>query len=190
MAWLDMIPAALTLAGSFMSAKGSYAAGQASRDAAASAKAAADFQSAQLNQNAGQALAAAQREQFEQERQTRLVAGRALAVAAASGASASDPTVMTLISRTAAEGAYRGAIDIYQGEERARQMRMAAAAKRFEGDLGITSGDSRAKAYGLQGASALLSGAGSLFAKYGMGGPAAKTTVSSVDSYGINWDNV
>src|SRR5688500_11497475 len=46
------------------------------------------------------AIAASQRQALEERRQGDLVASRALAVAAASGAGVSDPTVIDIIART------------------------------------------------------------------------------------------
>jgi hypothetical protein len=183
------LPAALTLFGSAMSASGSYAAGSAARRAGERQKAAADFQAAQLDQNANTSIAVSQRKAQETMRQTKLVQSRALAVAAASGGGASDPTIVRIIGRIAAEGAYREALDLYEGEDRARQMRLAAEGKRYEGDIAMESGAAKESAYQTSGTASLFAGAGSLFSKYGMGGYTGGST-SPIDSNGINWDNV
>lgn len=100
---------------------------------ASRAKTAAEFAAEQAEVNAGQQLAAAQRDAVEERRQAKLVASRAIAVAAASGAGASDPSVSFLVGRIKGEGTLRAANALYAGEDRARQLRMAAAAKRYEG---------------------------------------------------------
>lgn len=97
------------------------------------AKASADFQAEQLRQNAGQVQASSQRQAFEADRQTQYANSKALAMAAASGGGASDPTVVNLIARNAGEGAYQKAIALYGGDDKARLMGMQADAKEFEG---------------------------------------------------------
>lgn len=96
---------------------------------------AAQFQADQLKQNAGQARAASQHDAADIERQSQLVASRALAVAAAGGGGASDPGVLNIISRNAAEGAYRRAAALYQGEDRASAMESQAAATEYQGQI-------------------------------------------------------
>ena len=153
---------------------GFLGAGKAASGARAAAERAAQakrFEAQQLRVNAGQELAAGQRAGFEQDRQTKLLESRQIALAAASGAGASDPTVMNLIARTAKEGSYRAAVAIYGGEEKARQLRMAASGREYEADAAIVGGEQTASAYKTAGVVALLRGGASLFAKYGAGGP-------------------
>jgi len=142
------------------------------REAAAASRRAAEFQASQLEQNAGQEIAAGQRGAEEKQRQVALIQSKALAIAAASGGSASDPTVMNLIGRNAQLGSYESALAMYQGEEQARQNRLKAAAAR-------ATGQAQSAAYDTQGAAAQLKGIGnllssdaakSLYAKYGSGG--------------------
>jgi hypothetical protein len=164
------IPAALTIASAVMAKDGADEAAQGSNVAAQRIKVAKQFEAEQLRINAGQQIAAGQAAAFEQERQARLVASRQLALAAASGAGASDPTVVSMIARTSKEGSYRAAVALYQGQDAARTMRMAAAGKEYEGDTAVIAGEEQAKAYKTAGDQALLKGGSSLFAKYGMGG--------------------
>lgn len=97
------------------------------------ARQAAQFQADQLRQNAGTAQAAAQRQAFDVDRQTQFITSRALAVAAASGGGASDPTVVNLIAKDAGEGAYRRSLALYAGNDQARMDQMSADAKIYEG---------------------------------------------------------
>lgn len=87
----------------------------------------AQFQSQQLNVSAGQAQAAGQHNAIDIERQTQLNASRALAVAASSGGGASDPTVVSLLAQNAADGAYRKATALYEGDDQARSLKLQAA---------------------------------------------------------------
>src|SRR5688572_16098433 len=82
---------------------------------------------------AGQATAASHRTAAEETRKARLLQSRAQAVAAASGAGASDPTVADIIGDIAGEGQYRSMLAIYEGEEKARALRGRGEAVRREG---------------------------------------------------------
>lgn len=169
-------------AGTLLSTKSQLDQAKAARTAAGRQAQAAAFDAAQLDVNAGQAIAAAQREGLEQERQARLIASRALAVGAATG-SASDPTVVNVIADIEGVGALRKATAIYQGEEQARKLRMGAAARRFEGDLALEAGELTSDAYKTAAFGTAISGGGSLFAKYGMGGPKTNPKAGALDSY-------
>lgn len=97
------------------------------------AQAAAEFQAAQLRQNAGQAQAASQRTAMDVDKQAAYTASAALATAAASGGGASDPTVVNLIAKNAGEFAYRKQVALYGGDDKARLDNLTASAKEFEG---------------------------------------------------------
>lgn len=179
MAWIG---AATTVASLFMQAKGASDAAAAAERNAAAVKAAKEYEAKQLEQNAGQAIAASHRAALDQERQAQLVASRALAVAAAGGGGVSDPTIVRLLSKIQGEGAYRRGLAIYDGEDKARVMRMQAAARRFEGELGVQGGDAMASAYLTKGATGMVSGIGSLFSKYAGGGADSGASGGSGDS--------
>lgn len=172
---------------------------------------AAEFSAQQLEQQAGQSIAAAQRDALDQQHTARLVESRAIALAAAGGGSASDPTVINLVARISGEGAYRQMAAIYQGAEQARQLRTGAEAKRYEGELAVTQAEGEARAYELAakgartkgaaytlasdaagvkgeafqiaGVGSALSGAGSLFSKYGGKGPGSASAPPISDSW-------
>lgn len=159
-------------------------------------KAVSEFQAVQLDQNAGQAIAASQRDGADVARMARLAESRTLALAAASGGGASSPTVMNIIADLAGEGAYRKSVALYAGEDKARSMRMAAAGQRWEGDLALEAGEAGydtgiGVANNLRGAgdiaagSALVKGGASLFEKYGMGGPASSTPMVGASTPGM-----
>lgn len=139
----------------------------ASREIGESAAISQDFQARQADVNAGQARAAAQREQAEQLRQSRLLQSRAVALAAASGGGVSDPSIVNLMGQIAGEGAYRGMVALYKGEEQARALRMEAAARRYDAAAARRGGEIRAGAYESAAVGSLLKGGLSLFEKYG-----------------------
>jgi hypothetical protein len=189
---VPFIPYIVAAAGTFMQMQGQQAAGRAEAARGRRLKQLGEFEAAQLEVNAGQELASSQRTAMEEERQARFAESRALAVAAASGGGASDPTVQKIISDISGMGAYRKSVALYEGEERARQMRLGAATRRMEGEAGLQAGAAAQRAYNIGAAGSLLSGAGrigtaiyerSLLQKYGGGGPNA-TTRTNQDSYG------
>jgi hypothetical protein len=155
------------------------------KKAAKARKAAAEFEAQQLEQNAGQSVAAAQRQAFETQRTGAYVESRARALAAASGGSATDPTVVNNIAALAGETAYRKSLDLYQGEERARQLRLSASAARVTGDIGAAASMGQGQAAVIQAGSGIASELArsyrprstpldtgpSLYTRYGYGNP-------------------
>jgi hypothetical protein len=97
---------------------------------------------------------------MEERRRARLAESRALAVAGASGAGASDPTVLDIMGGIAEEGEYRALNALYTGEDRARGMEGNAAARRFEADQARRAGRAEAR-------STLLGGGYSLLQRFG-----------------------
>ena len=112
------------------------------------------------------AFAASQREALEERRQGELAASRALAVAAASGGGVSDPTVINLLTKAKGEGHYRARVALYEGEARARSMRVAAA-----GGGSFDASEALSAGYNAAALGRAARGAASLYAKYGMRGP-------------------
>lgn len=139
-----------------------------------------EFQDWAAGRTAGVVVAASQRVAHEERRQADLAASRALAVAAASGGGVSDPTVVDTLVRIRGEGALRASVALYEGEERARQIRIAGAgAQDFNVDP--TAG------YNAAAAGKLAKAGLSLYARYGMGGPTLESTGGSGN--GIDWQS-
>lgn len=181
MDWANANPAgAMSATSSILQLGGGLAAALGARRAGENERRALQFQAAQLEQNAGQAIAASQRQAAEERRKAGLVASRALAVAAAGGGSASDTTVQNIIANLDAEGAYRSWSALYEGEEKARQLRMGAAGKRYEGDFAAQGGRQKSVAYGLAGFGGAANSAASFYSKYGRGGPSGGTGDSAL----------
>lgn len=163
----------LSVAGTVLSAMGQVQAGASQAEVGQHALQLSQFQAAQLRQNAGTDIAAAQRSAVDIQRQSDYVASHALAVAASSGAGASDPTVINMIARTAGETAYRKSVALYQGDQAARGANMQADATTYGGQMAMVKGAQVGAASDIGAATTLLKGGASLFSKYGMGGPAA-----------------
>lgn len=140
--------------------------GKAAKREAARQRAFDQFNRWNAERTAAAVVAASQRQALEEKRQAGLVASRALAVASASGAGVSDPTMVNLLAKNRGEGVYRANVALYEAAERSRQMRLAAAA-------GVSTYDPSG-AYNLAALGKGLGGAMSLYAKYGGGGPGAE----------------
>ena len=164
---------------------GGNAESRAYKIAAKNAKKSAAYESAQLKQMAGQERATSQRQALEQWREGRLAQSRAIARAAASGAGASDPTVMKIIGDLAAEGDYNARAALFTGEETARGLEDKAAAALWQGKTDAAGYRTYAKAasrYGyMDAAGHLLTGMSSFYEKYG--GDDDLDTPSAVQTY-------
>lgn len=124
------------------------------------ANANAKFQSAQLQQQAGQDRASAQRVAIEERRRGAIAQSNAQAASAASGGGATDPTVLNITGGLAKQGEYNALSALFSGEEKARGQELQGASLRSQGK--------QAKKSGYQsGISTIISGTGNaLVAKY------------------------
>lgn len=156
----------LMAAGIGLQARGQLQQGKAAEVAGAARQQAANYEAAQLRVQSGQVIAASQRQAQEERRKSTLLQSRALALAAASGAGASDHTVVDIISDIAAEGAYRASVALYEGKETARGLRMQADATQYSGEVSRAEGKAGQDAYQLAALGSLLSGGASLYEKY------------------------
>lgn len=178
MSWQQAIPAALSI----VSASGKVSAGNAGVDVARQQQTAMQYEADQARVNAGQAKAAAQRTAMETRRQGALVQSRALALAAAGGGSTSDPGIVNLIAGNAGEIAYRSAVALYEGEDKARSLEALAKGREYSGAMAVKSAEDRKKAAMVGAFGDLVKGGASLFQAFGGGG------VGSVDA-GVGLDN-
>lgn len=96
---------------------------------------AAEFSAEQMEQQAGVALAASQQAANEERRMSAVLQSRALAVAGASGAGASDPTMLRIVGSIAEEGELAAQTRKYEGTEAARSLRIQAELARYEGRM-------------------------------------------------------
>jgi hypothetical protein len=142
-----------------------------SRQAAATRMDAAKFEADQALQEAGQSVAVAQRGAFAIDRQTQLLQSRALALAAASGGGASDPTVMNIIGNLGGEGSYRKAQALYEGEAQARALRLKATSDIVSGEIGAQASLAEGRSTMITGSASAFKSASSLYAKYGYKSP-------------------
>lgn len=104
---------------------------QAEQGRAAAANA--NLVAAQQDRAANQAQVEAQQEAANERKRAKLVRSRALAVAGASGAGVSDPTVTNILTDIDTEGEVNALNALYSGDYSARAIRSGADATRREG---------------------------------------------------------
>lgn len=171
---LEFLPLIFSVGSTLLSMKGQQqqakAQVQASNTAAVNDMAAANFEAQQADYLANQALAVSHREAYEQRKASALLASKALANAAGSGAGASDPTVVKLIKDIQDEGTYRSALALYEGIETSRSYNVAAQARRLGGTSAaaarVSESNSMAKTSNMSMFSTLLSGSSSFIKNY------------------------
>ena len=138
---ITIIKTVASVAAGVIKARNTLAAGRAEQQAARARQQALEHEAAQARQQAGQERATSQRAAFEKRRKTRLLESRALALAAASGAGAGDPTVENLLGDIGAEGEFRALSELFVGEERALGLETRADLRSFEGRQERRAGD-------------------------------------------------
>ncbi len=158
MALSDLLGPALQIGSTILNVGAQLSKASATRAIGARRQAASQFEAEQFKQAAELASGVGLRAAQDQTIQARLVNSTALARAAASGAGASDPTVMNILARTGAEGAYRSAVAMYQGEAQARMDRLRAAAAQYEGATVASDSKAASRISEMGAASTILSG--------------------------------
>jgi hypothetical protein len=162
--------AGMMAAGTVLGASGQIQAGNAAAAQGLAQQQAENYKAGVLTQQAGQERAAGQRAAEIQNRQATLVNSTIRARAAASGAGATDPSVVTNEGRVAGMGEYNALSALYSGEEKARGEENQAELDVNMGDQEAAAGRFKQSASRISALSSLLSGGGSLYGKYGGGG--------------------
>jgi len=98
------------------------------------------FDAKVATQQAQQERAAAQRDALDARRQGMILASRAQAAAASSGAGALDPTVVNVIGGLQGGAEMAGLASMYQGASRGRALENQAVVSRFTGKQAQTAG--------------------------------------------------
>lgn len=147
----QQIGSGLSGLGTIIGAAGQLNAGNASMQAA-------QYSAAQMRQNASQTIAAGTANVQGQMLQTQMLQSRALAVGAASGAGALDPTVVNLVSQIAGYGAYNAGMATYNAQSRAAAQQNEANATVFSGQQAQTASRWKAGSTILTGASTFMNG--------------------------------
>lgn len=120
---LPILKTALLLGGAALGAGGAIAEGTSQANAL-------NAEAAAMDKRANEEKAAAQREAIQRRRQASVLLSRQQAVAASSGGTATDPTVLDVMGDTAAEGQYQSDVALYQGDVAAAGLQDQAAINR------------------------------------------------------------
>jgi hypothetical protein len=143
-----VVSAAAGMAGSYMQAQGTIAAGKA-------AKQAADYEAAQLDIKAKEDQAAAQRDAEQHGREKDLALSKLQTNAAASGFSATDPSALAMADEIAKYGTYKEQLTMYGGTSRKAGIEAQAVGRRMEGKAALAGARSQATATILGGISTM-----------------------------------
>lgn len=176
----EYLPFAQKGAATVMSARALQAEGEAQAVAGRSAEQAAIFEARQMKTQAGQEQAVSQREAENRMREAALLMSRAQAVAAASGGGALDPTVLRIIGGISAEGELAAATERYNGDERARQLKLGAKARRYEGAQARYAGEVAKSTSKFRARKTVLDGISSMASAWG---PSFKESQSSTEEF-------
>jgi hypothetical protein len=167
------IPIGMMVAGSVLSAGGQIQAGNAAAAEGIAGQQAMDYRAAEERSQAQTARGVASVEASNTARDTGLVLSSARARAAASGAGATDPTVVSLESGIAGRGEINLLTQLASGEERAKGLENQANLDIYQGQQLAEAGRVQQRSSRTRALASLLSGAGGLFARYGGSPPSA-----------------
>lgn len=160
MAWIGaLIGAVAGVGGSAMSAEQARKVGKLGQQAK-------EYEAQTYEEQAKRVVGSAQRDMLAERRRKEMVVSRAVALAAAGGGGVHDPSVQNILADLDAEGKYREAVALYQGEEEGRKLKEAARLARMEGQIIRKGGQAQAKAYTAQGVQAAAQGFSTLYSKY------------------------
>ena len=120
----------------------------------------ADVAAMNLRNQANADAAAGERQSIQDRRQASYLVSRGQALAAASGAGATDPTVLSVLGQISGEGEYHALTSLYEGGTRSQNLSSQATATSSEGRAAEQAGR-------LKGISTLLTGGTTLATKYG-----------------------
>lgn len=132
---------------------GTVASARAQKEQGEAAQRASEMEAAAREREAREREAASQREAISQQKKTDLALSRQQAVAAGSGAGATDATVLDLMGDVAAAGEYNERSALYEGTASARGLDEAADLARFKGEQARKAGKVQSQATILSGLS-------------------------------------
>ncbi len=132
-----------TLAGGAIKGASSLAAGNAAATAGRMQQTEANYQAAQLNNNASQAFASSQRLALDTTQRTNLAISSATARAGASGAAPDVGSTVANTGELAQRGSYQALMDMFNGASKATGLENEAAGVRYTGDVEAYEGEEK-----------------------------------------------
>lgn len=158
---LTLTAAGLSIAGGALTAGGTLAGGNFAAAAGRAQQQEANYRAAQLRANAGQALAASQRQMMESQTKTDLAISTSRANAAASGVNVGAGSSVANIGELAKRGEYIASMDLFNGKSHASELLNEANAAEYSGKVAEVEGEEKQKASYLAAGGQLLGAAGS-----------------------------
>ena len=155
-----------TAASAGLTAMGTIAAGKSAEAQGRARQQASEFEAKQLDIQATDEKAAAQRDMLQFRRQKNLALSREQTVAAGSGFSATDPTSLAIADEISKYGTYQEQLALFGGTARERDLQLAASGRRFEGETALALGRAQRNASYLNAAGTIIGGVSSMAEKY------------------------
>lgn len=180
----DPITGSLVLSGigAGVSAIGTLAGGANAAALGQSQQNQANYQAAQLTENASSEIGAAQRQMLDTQEKTRLAEGTVTADAAGSGFTAGVGSPGAIAGSVAKRGSYQAAMQLFQGENQSTGMLNQAQGDVMSGEIAEEGGQMQQEASEFSAVGNLASAGGTMFKNYNsMTNP---TNVGSATSYG------
>ena len=153
--------------GGLLASYGSHQQGQSASRAATMNAAQLDYAARQTDIAANQQEAAGQMRATETKRQARLLQSRAIAVAAAGGASTGEKNINDIVTNIAGEGEYRALIDLYNGNSAGYELRSKAQGLRAQAIVTRYEGKQARRAGNMAAFGGLLSAGGAAATTFG-----------------------
>lgn len=165
---LTAVSMGATAVGGAASAAGTLAGGSMAARAGQMQQQEADYQAAQLNQNATQAIASGQRQMMDTQQRTRLAMSSSTAQAAGSGVNAGVGSPATNVGQLAARGSYQALMDMFNGQSKATGLENEAAGDIYSGQAAEIGGAMQKSASYLTAGGTLAGTVGSMAGEYGL----------------------
>lgn len=182
--------AGLQLIGGIMQSQQMRAAGSAAKAAGKYQQQLAESRALALEQQAGQEQASAQRNMLAERQQGALISGRSRALAAASGADMSSPSIVHGLADLAGVEDYRTQSALFEGNTRAASLRYGAGVERAGGQAARQAGSFEERLANARANASMLASIGQAgmtgLSAYGMsggGGAAAVTPTQNTPTW-------
>lgn len=185
------VPYILTAVGTLAQMSASRAEGDAAYEAAklraAQEREQARLEALMLQREANDDRATSQRAAEEARRAARLRQSKALALAAASGASAADPDVINILGGLQGEGDYNAAVELYKGEDSATYKEWRADVAQIQGEnaarMNLYQGRQAKSASRIKTIGTLAGGAATMYGMYASRSAANDSTTQAQEDY-------
>jgi hypothetical protein len=168
---LTTTAAALSAAGTGISAANTIAGGNYAAQAGQMKQTEANFEAQQDIENAAGETAATQRQAIDTDQKANLLRSSAVANAAANGVNAGAGSALTNQAQIAARGNYQARMEMWSGQNQATGSLNQATAKQYSGYMDLIGGQEAQRASTLNALSTIAGGGTSMLRMYGGKGP-------------------